>query len=200
MTNDAVAVIYRPDHIRQRLRYGGRLIGCTETCLAMYADAVTFGGLTTSEAECRALSGEVPPDPASPGLNLRQIDQVAAKLRIQFRNATGEAWPDVERYLSTDDNRRIIAQVWYDAMPGGTPIGHALLLQGIRSWQGRIRLFGNDPLRNDAEWWEVADVRRAMEEFGKRTDMPRNDDGDQTLRFGVSDMLPFMARIGGSSG
>ena len=183
-----VAAIYRPAHIRQRTRYNGHLIGCTETSLAMYADAVTFGGLITTETECRALSGEWPPDPSSPGLNLSQIDRVAAKLRIDFTNGSGGTWADVAAYLSEDQNRRVIAQIWYAAI-GGTAIGHALLLQGIRSYQGRPQLLGNDPMKTVEEWWPPERIQAAMEAFGKRTGMAPGQ-----LRFGYSATLPYQAK------
>lgn len=186
---EVTAVIYRPTHIRQRLRYNLKLIGCTETCLAMYADAVTFGGLSTTEKECRELSGEWPPDTASPGLNLTQVDKVAAKLRIPFTNATGRTWEDVEKALSQEGNRRVIAQVWYADL-GGTPIGHAILLQGIRQYQGRLQLLGNDPMKTAEQWWDPEDVRKAMQSFGVRTGLPLGQ-----LRFGMSDQLPYMAKM-----
>jgi hypothetical protein len=181
-----LARIYRPAHLKQKLRYNGKLIGCTETATAMFADAVTFGGLHTTERECRILSGEWPPSPTSPGLNLGQVEAIAGKLRIDFDNRSGESWADVMRYLGEADNRRVIAQLWA-ADIGGPAVDHAILLQAIRQYQGRDQLLGNDPLRSAEKWYEVADVRKAMETFADRHGDPAR------LWFGIGRKLAYVA-------
>jgi hypothetical protein len=182
-----LARIYRPVHTRQKLRHDGKLIGCTETCTKMLADAVTFGALHTTELECRELSGEWPPNDKSPGLNLRQVETIAGELRIDFYNKSGEPWARVVQYLGEAENRRVIAQLWA-ADIGGPAVDHAVLLQALRLYQGRAQVLANDPLRATEEWFEVADIRKAMETFADRHGVP--DD----LRFGVSRPLPYVAQ------
>lgn len=49
-------------------------VDCTAWCGAILVDAHTSGAIKTTGAAVRRHSGEVPPDPRSPGLNLPQVD------------------------------------------------------------------------------------------------------------------------------
>ena len=184
-----LARIYRPKQQQQTRRFpaGGPLIGCTETSFAMFVDAVTFGGCLVTEDIVRTLSGEEPPNPASPGLNLDQLETVARKLHVEFTNVTGQGWADVERYLGASENRRIVAQLWYADIGGGA-IGHAFHLQALRVRNGRRQVLANDPMKKAAAWYDADRVRRAMTTFADRTGVP----GDG-LRFGLGKRLALVA-------
>lgn len=183
------ARIYRPRHQRQRTLYNGKLIGCTETSFAMGVDATTFGGCRVTESICRKLSGEWPPDPNSPGLNIPQLVTIARKLHVPFVDASGGDKDAVKAAL--DANQRIVAQIWY-ARIGGTNIGHALLLQARRRRPGGIEGYEwlvNDPMKTAEQWIDQERVIVAMNDFAIRTGVP----GDG-LRWGLfTNKLPYIA-------
>lgn len=150
------ARIYRPEHVQQKVKLGGKLIGCTETVFTMYADAISFGAIAVSEKVVRAMSSEPTPDPASPGLNLSQMDAVAAKLHISYVNMTnqGHAWTEVHKLL--DQNRRIQLSIWIG-------VNHSILLQAVRARPGGVagyEVLIDDPLKKASGWvtddWIIA--------------------------------------------
>lgn len=179
------AVRYTPPSLRQRLTYQGKLIGCTETSFAMAARAQALGGLKVTELLCRSLSGEWPPDPSSPGLNQDQLEAVARRLHMPYSDGTGGTWADVAQKLRED--RKLVVQLWY-ADIGGTPIGHALYLDVIRTTRDGVEVGGVDPMVGRRKWYRAADVRRAMETFGRRTGLPAGQ-----VRYGFTREVPLMA-------
>lgn len=112
---------------KQALVFGGVKIGCTDTCFAVLANAQALGGLHLTEAIVRAESNEAHPDPKSPGLNQMQLQGVAAKVHIDYADQSGHSWVAFGRAVSA--RRLVIASLWY-ADIGGTPIGHAILING----------------------------------------------------------------------
>ena len=149
---------YRPRAKLQRLRFDGVLIGCTDTCFAIGADAATAGGLSVNEAQVRALSNEAHPDPASPGLNLAQLVGVARKLHVGFYNRTGESFAQLDHYLDTC--AAVVAQV---DDPAFAAVPHAIYLH--QHVAGTYR--GVNPL--DGKWhtWPEHDVQRGMVSFAR---------------------------------
>ena len=183
-----LARIYRPKHIQQKLKVNSKLIGCSDTSLAVYVDAVTFGGCLVTEAQVRALSSEPIPDPKSPGLNIPQLVAVAKKLHVVLADRSGETLADMRRYLS--ENRRIVAQLWA-ADIGGPAVGHAIHIQALRARPGGIAGFEfliNDPLKKTAQWIQDDKVFRAMNRFGDMTGVP-----GKGTRFAVSKKLKYVA-------
>jgi hypothetical protein len=147
--------------------------------MAMFADATTMGGLKVTEAQVRYLSGEAVPDPSSPGLNLPQLVAVSKKLHISLQNRTGSGGDTVKAYV--EKNQKVIAQLWYAGI-GGTPIGHAVLLQALRD--GKFLM--NDPMKTAAEWRDADQVISAMKEFATRTGL------NTGLRFAVGRQVQKM--------
>ena len=173
-------VQYAPKPIRQRLTFQGHLIGCTDTSFAMGADAATLGGLIVSEAQVRALSDEARPDPASPGLNLAQLDRVAWRLHVDFFNRTNDTFPDLLEEL--DARAPVVAQLWYPGI-GGNPIGHALYLRSRSG--GRIK--GVDPVKGVYGTWPEAQVQQAMRTFADKHNVAG-------LLWGAFRRTPWLAR------
>lgn len=184
------ASIYRPTHQQQKRTLNGKLIGCTETSAAMFADAVTLGGTKTTEAGIRALSSEPTPDPASPGLNIPQVIAALWKLRIAATDKSGESWDDLRRYLQAD--RRIILQhdMFYlgDECGGANHVGHCMILQAERRVSGKTRILGNNPMCTGPKWYGLKNLRLAAEAFGDQTGVPGNG-----IRFAVSRVVPRIA-------
>lgn len=186
------ARIYRPAHKRQRLRLAdGTLYGCTDTVTAMFADAVTFGAIDVTESWVRRHSTEPTPDPDSPGLNIPQAREVLrADLHLTSFDGSGLRWPRLWELIG--ENRRMLAQVWYDELPGiSARIGHAILLQARRQRAGAPsgwEFLVNDPMRSDAVWIADDYIRGAMEEWGRRTGMSGG-----ALRFAYSEALLYVA-------
>lgn len=197
------ALVYRPTHHRQTMRApstppyvaagtAGKLIGCTDTVTGMFADAVTHGGTNIGESGIRKLTGEVPPDPKSPGLNLPQAIAALWKLRIAAADKSGETWADLLRYL--DQGRYIILQHDMHFLGDGcgdNHVGHCMLLQTRRrlaSANGAIRIFGNNPMCPTAKWYVPSKVKEAAEAFGDQTGVPGNG-----IRFAISRTVPRIA-------
>lgn len=149
----ARSVIYEPAQIVQTLRFGGALIGCTETSAAMLADAVTLGGVHLTEIELRKASGEWPPDPASPGLRQSQVVKALGFYGIYYRNMTGREWDQLVR--AVDANRKVIAQLHHDAF---APVPHAVLLTQRKGG----KMLVHNPLHAKAEWVAESTVRAGM--------------------------------------
>ncbi len=188
------ARVYRPTHIQQRLRTAsGALYGCTDSCGAMMADAVTLGGVKITEAGFRKLSPEPIPDPQSPGLNIPQFIATLAKLRIAAYDKTGETWDDLVRYL--DEDRRVMLQLDMYTLNdcGRGRVGHAVFLQAKRRItlpDGResTRILGNNPMCGGSKWYTRSQLKPAAEKFGDQTGVPGNG-----IRFAVSRIVPRMA-------
>lgn len=152
---------YHAKPIKQKLRLNGVLIGCTDTAFAMLVDAATLGGVVVTEAQVRGLSTEAKPDPISPGLNLQQLEGVAARLRIDFESMKGQSWDTLEAGLR--QNRRVVAQLWYADIGGGN-IGHAVYLEQLRGDKARIV----DPIKGAYEFIATARLKAGMKEFALR--------------------------------
>lgn len=182
------ARIYRPRHQQQKLKVNGKLYGCSDTSLAMLVDASTFGGCRVTEGIVRSLSSEPKPDPKSPGLNIRQLVEVARKLHVPFVDKSGETLADMKRYLG--ENRRIVAQLWYADIGHGA-FGHAIHIQAWRVRPGGIaggEFLINDPLKTKEQWMQDDKVLAGMNHFGDMTGVP-----GKGTRFGVGRVLPFIA-------
>ena len=183
------ARIYRPVHLKQHLTLNGKLYGCTDTSTAMFADAVTLGGVRITEAGVRKLSSEPVPDPASPGLSLPQAIAVLWKLRITATDRTGQTFDQMRKALQED--RRVILQhdMYYlnDGCSHGH-VGHAMLLQAERSVKGRTMILGDNPMCGTAKWYPLSVIRHAAEAFGDQTNVP-----GAGIRFAVSRIVPRMA-------
>ncbi len=188
------ARVYRPTHIQQKLRTpSGSLYGCTDTCGAMMADAVTLGGVKITEAGFRKLSPEPIPDPQSPGLNIPQFVATLAKLRIAAYDKSGETWDDLIRYLEED--RRVMLQLdnytFNDC--GRSHVGHAVFLQAKRQitladGTRSTRILGDNPMCSGAKWYTRSQLKPAAEKFGDQTGVP-----GAGIRFAVSRIVPMMA-------
>lgn len=110
-----MAVIYRPKHQRQIVAsdpYGSK--NCTAVSAAIAFDRATLGGCEINGRQVRAMSDEPIPDPASPGLNIHQIVEVADKLHIELTNWSGHGWDDVIKCLRA--GRGVVLQGDYDQM------------------------------------------------------------------------------------
>lgn len=171
---------YHAAPIRQALRFNGALIGCTDTCMAMLVDAATLGGCIVTEKDVRELSNETRPDPASPGLNLVQLDAVARKLNVVFDNRAGDGWAALETALGK--NQRVVAQLWYADM-GGTPIGHAYYVEKIVD--GRARVV--DPMKGVYSTVSANRLRQAMQTFANKANLANG------LLWGCSRPTPWVS-------
>ncbi len=183
------ARLYRPAHIQQKLRTpSGSLYGCTDSSFAMFADAVTLGGVKITEAGVRKMSTEPVPDPQSPGLNIPQGIAVMAKLRIAAYDKSGQTWAHVIDYLNED--RRVVLQVDNYVLNdcGRSHIGHCIFLQAVRKINGVYKILADNPACSTAKWYSPATLKAAAIRFGDQTNVP--NDG---IRFAVSRIVPRMA-------
>lgn len=179
--------IYLPTHQHQGPTSGDPTwrVDCSAFCLAMYADAVTLGGVKVDAKWVRLNSGESVPDPKSPGLNIPQLDVVAAKLHIALDDRQGHPWSDLVRAIQ--GGRRVLAQIDYASLgtarcqPNGD-FGHMLLLHYFGSSTGSLR--ASDPLCSDSKVYSSATIRKAMERFARDSGL------SQGVRFAVSRVVP----------
>lgn len=182
--------IYMPIHQRQNAASGDPTwrYDCSAFCLAMYADAVTLGGLLTTARQVRLMSSEPVPDPESPGLNIPQLDVVAAKLRITLDDKQGHPWSEVISALQ--QGRRVLAQVDYKSLGNmrcqvGGDFGHMMLLHYLGSSSGSM--MATDPLCAAPKVYPSDVVKRAMTRFALDTGVKEG------VRFAVSRKVPEIA-------
>lgn len=198
-TMPTVAVIYRPRHQRQLVSSDPHgKDNCTAYCAAMLMDAATFGGMVVTGRTVRALSSEPTPDPASPGLNIRQIVAVSKKLRVPLVDFTGNTTSYARSLMGspTVAGRRLMLQVDYGAMgawraPGSTFAGgHAVNVYAVRDRPGMddAALTG-DPLRTGLVWipWRV--IEAAALAFARQTGVTAAG----AIRFCGTRRVPFIA-------
>jgi hypothetical protein len=154
----------------------------------MLCDYSTIGGVKITQELVRALSDEPKPDPKSPGLNLHQIDAVAAKLHIPYADRTGDNWSDLIGFLR--EGRGVQAQLRNDMLhdPNGSTVGHSIFLNTIRKSDNYI--LGNNPLSGGARWYPPSVVKAAMTKFADTTGIA----GDG-LRFAIGRKVPRIAKI-----
>lgn len=159
---------------------------CSAYCLALLITNVTAGGVSIDGETVRKMSNEPKPDPKSPGLNIAQLDAVAAKLLVHFYDKTGGSWANVMSYVSSRD---VLVQVdyaslgQYRAQPGGD-FGHALLLLGRRVTPTGAEVYVYDPLRPKYIWIPASVVERAAVKFARDTQQV------QGIRFAVGNPVP----------
>lgn len=176
------ARIFRAPGQKQKTRFEGKLIGCTETSFAVGCGDTSNNALRVTEVICRKLSGEWPPDPNSPGLNQGQLVKVAEKLHIPYKDGSGHVWQWMIDRLN--ENRRIVAQLWYADIGGGN-ISHALLLEAYRADKG---ILGMDPITGKRKWYKAADIKKAMTTFAVKTNVSGGG-----LRFGYFQKCKYVA-------
>lgn len=182
-----VARRYRPAHVKETIRFNGKLISCTESSAVMLADASSVGCVKVTQQLIRALSSEPTPDPKSPGLNLDQIDKVLAKLHIPFANREGDTWAEFVAFIKA--GRSAIIQVQNaDLKDPEAParVGHAIFVLGF-SRDGR-KILGYNPLATKPKWYATRNVKTAMTNFAVATGVKNGG-----LRFGVSRKTPKIA-------
>lgn len=159
------ATLYKTPSLKQKIAFQGQLIGCTDTCAAMAFNAQALGGLSITEYIVRRLSGELVPDPASPGLNQAQLVRVSKQLHLPYSSGVGGSFETMLTRLTA--GRRIVAQLWY-ADIGGTNIGHAIFLESrAKRSDGRWYLGGVDPMKGRRDWFLESAVREGMERLGR---------------------------------
>jgi hypothetical protein len=144
-------------------------VNCTAYCAAMLINDSTLGGLygVTGQA-VRARSDEPNPDPGSPGLNIRQIVEVAGTFNVSLDDKTGEAWPTM--MLGLKRGHRVLLQVDYASLgtfrcQAGGDFGHALVL--VQTTKGFVQV--SDPLCKVTKWIPENIVRHAGEVFARES-------------------------------
>ena len=174
--------LYRPHHVRETIRNSaGYLVSCTDASFAMFADAVTLGGVKITQQRVRALTGRS----SETGINLVDLAKVANVLGIGYSDKSGHTWGDLVAYL--DAERRVILQL--DDYLLQSPcyrghVGHAILVQSIRGTQMLV----NDPMCSKYEWLPASHVKAAAVAFGASTGLPAGG-----LRFAISRVVPRIA-------
>lgn len=114
----------------------------------MAIDRHTMGGVQVTGKTVRAASNEPIPDPASPGLNLPQVVNVAFGWHVELVNRSGAPWAAVIKALK--EGRGVILQGDYDQIPPG--FSGQLSFKGdhavyVNHVTGDGDLYWQDPLR-----------------------------------------------------
>ena len=146
-------------------------VNCTAYCAAMLINDATLGGLyRVTGANVRAYSNEPKPDPASPGLNISQIRNVAQRnFRVTLADRTGNGWSTLMTELH--NNRRILLQLDYgslqeqDKCQSGGNFDHAVVL--VRD-TGLNTILVSDPLCSSAKNMSETALRKAATDFGNK--------------------------------
>lgn len=136
--------IYKPTHQRQIVagdKYGG--YNCTAYSAAMAIDRATMGGTLVTGKLIRQNSNEPVPDPASPGLSLPQIVNVAFKWHVELENRGGAPWTAFIKALK--EGRGVVLQGDYDQL------GSEYSCQS--SFKGNHAVYVNHVTGNDELYW-----------------------------------------------
>lgn len=176
---------------RRQLNAGDRFgkYNCSAYCLALAMVDVTAGGVDIDGATVRAESTEPIPDPRSPGLNIAQLDKVAAAYRIHYYDKTGESAATMRTYARRRD---VTVQVDYKTLgtwraQAGGDFGHMLTLLGVKGSGSGAMYYTYDPLATAYRWIPCAVIERAAEVFARDTQQIAG------LRFAVTDPIPLIA-------
>ena len=150
-------------------------VNCTAYSAAMLINDATLGGLFGVTGEnVRRFSDEPTPDKGSPGLNIKQVINVAyAKYRVNIADRTGNDWNALMHELAR--GRRILAQIEYKALgdyrcQAGGDFAHAIVL--VSPTPNAIVV--SDPLCDKAKNIPKSVVADAMSDFGQTTGHGRN--------------------------
>ena len=166
-----MATVYRPKHQRQLVStdpYGGK--NCAAYSAAMAIDRATLGGVAVTGRQVRSASNEPIPDPASPGLNIPQLVNVAFGWHIALNDRTGAPWASVMAALR--EYRGVILFGDYDVFPAGVSCqagfkgDHSVYVNHIT---GDGDLFVMDPLCPAGKEVKEATMRAYAEKMGKAT-------------------------------
>lgn len=163
-----MAVIYRPKHERQiKPSDPHGSVNCAAVAAAIAFDRATLGGCMLNGEDVRALSDEPHPNPASPGLNLWQLADVARKLHIQLTPVSGGSFEAI--LASLREGRGVIVPGDYEAMgkyscQAGFRGDHGILVNNENT--PRTSLLVYDPLCKTYRYVPTAVIRRYSEMFG----------------------------------
>jgi hypothetical protein len=142
----------------------------------MLTNDATLGGIFgVTGSRFRQYSNEPIPAPSSPGLNIKQVIDVARdRFRVNLADRTGNDWDTLMHELAR--GRRILAQIEYASLGKyrlGQPSGdfpHAICL--ILATPNAIRL--SDPLYSKSQDVPKTVVADAMADFAQTTGHARN--------------------------
>jgi len=146
-------------------------VGCTPYSAAMLINDATLGGLFgVTGQNVRRWSDEPIPDSGSPGLNIKQIVNVARdRYKVNLADRTGNDWNALLHELAR--GRRILAQVEYASLgkyrlgqPGGD-FAHAIVLVSPTP----NALVVSDPLYSTTQIIPKSVVADAMADFAQTT-------------------------------
>ena len=140
------------------------MVNCSAYSLAMGVEFATCGNLTITGRGVRELSNEPDPDPGSPGMNIKQLVAVAAKLRCPIVDQTGKKWTDVEGYV--DAGMGVLVQGQYDKLKPEDPFngGHMILVTEQSSSNQSMLVW--DPLEKAVKVYPTRTVQAYAEAFG----------------------------------
>ena len=143
-------------------------VNCTAYCAAMCINDSVLGGLyDVSGQRIRALSSEPSPDPASPGLSIKQVLSVAIKhYGAKMADRSGASWSEVMAALH--NNARILLQIDYATLGSARcqangDFGHAVVL--VRD-SGTNTILASDPLCSAPKNYSENALRAAATKFG----------------------------------
>lgn len=161
---------------------------CSAYCLALAMTNVTAGGMSITGEIVREESTEPIPDPGSPGLNIRQLDQVAAKYRVHLFDKTGDSAASLTRYARTRD---VLVQVDYKSLgvwraQKNGDFGHMLTLCGVKGAGSTLAYWTYDPLAQIYRWIPADVILHAALVFARATQQV------QGLRFAVTNPIPIV--------
>ncbi len=166
-------------------------VSCGAYSGAVLVDAVSLGGCVPTGEQVRALTNEIDPDPADPGLTIPQVVVALRRFGCRLEDRTGQGRAGIIADLRA--RRWLSVSVWYPALgpyrsqkPG--EFGHQMTIGRLSSDGTKVLLF--DPLRNvkTGRWIPLDVVVSAMVEWGRRTGMKPGQ-----TRYGRSRAVPLLA-------
>jgi hypothetical protein len=167
-------------------------VSCGAYSNAVIVDAVSLGGCVPTGEQVRALTNEVEPNPADPGLTIPQLVAALARFGCRMEDRSGRRRASALADLRAD--RYLSASTWYSSLgrwrsqKGNTDFGHQVTI-------GRLDVAGTSVLLYDplsrvktGRWIPTAVIFTAMEDWGRRTGLP-----NMAMRYARSRRVPFLA-------
>lgn len=162
---------------------------CGAYSLAILTDYATIGGVKVTGKYVRSLTNEPVPDPASPGLNLKQLCDAAKKLNIEFNDRTGQTWSSLVDAIR--GGRGVLINVLYESLPKEyraqlSPAvgGHAMAVTMLQPDEKTALVY--DPLRGNPLWIPLAALSVAAVAWAKKV-------GHGGVSYGTTRVVPKVA-------
>jgi hypothetical protein len=166
-------------------------VSCGAYSNAVIVDAVSLGGCIPTGEQVRALTNEVEPNPADPGLTIPQLIAALARFGCRMEDRSKQRWPSVMADLRA--SRFLSISVWYASLRPYTAqasanFGHQVTIGILNVERTHVKMWDPTSRRKSGLWVPLTTVRDAMEDWGRESGLPSGQ-----VRYARSRSVPLLA-------